>query len=41
MDAIENLKKTIQEAAKQHKERCKRLKDAVKESKESRQKQTG
>ncbi len=41
MSATDELKKTAQEAAKQYKERNKRLKIAVKKSQQSRQKQTG
>lgn len=41
MDAADKLNKTLKEAAKSYKERLQRLKDAVKETQQSRQKQTG
>jgi len=41
MNEIEDLKRTVELAAKQYKDKRKRLKDAVKESKERQQTQTG
>jgi len=41
MDTTDKLNKTLKEAAKAYKEKLQRLKDGIKESKESRRTQTG
>lgn len=41
METTKSLVKAIQDARKEYNEKLRRLKDAVKESKESRQKQKG